>query len=173
MSQQHYLIGFVNCEIASRHPPTLRQLMQNLLYNQYERHLSKNESAVATINLALVVWNKLGIKTKRVDYLIETLKKHYNEYQSLKKNITFSSTGQIRRRQNFVELLDKEFNARKLSNESFQEPKPQTGSSKQVGMHAAEGTSSSRRIKRSSSMQAMHKIKEILEKRSRSEKGEL
>lgn len=84
--KEYYLIGFAKKQIEGPNPPTLRQLLQNAVYYQFELKESLNQSVKLTIQNAMDLWKKLKVPTKRIDHCAEKFRKEYSEWKLIYKN---------------------------------------------------------------------------------------
>lgn len=92
-----------------RVPPTLRHLLQNLVYHHLENGETIKNSASLVIKNAIVLWNELNLKTQRRDKCEQKLIKIYDEWCTIVKNENSETISQKTIRKEFSERLDKAF----------------------------------------------------------------
>lgn len=180
---EHFLIGTALEKIDDTNPPTLRQLLRNLLFQHYTCNRTVRQSAHLTIKSYVPVWNRFGIETKSLYKLADKLEDEFNVWRYLVKNKASTTAEQKNNRHNFEERLKNEFDVRKKivqkretqaqvqvveegeiafgivefeENDLAEEPQPTTS-----------GESSDR--KRKSKVDALKKLKETAAKRNRNE----
>lgn len=112
--KNYYLIGTPLSKIDCANNPTLRQLLQNMLFQHYVNKKTIRESVHSVIQSCVPLWKRFEIVTKRNDKLVEKLEDEYKRWQNVAKNHASKTQTQVDIRQKFIERLDKEFEARKF-----------------------------------------------------------
>lgn len=107
----YYLIGAgLEKLTVLRKPPTLRHILQHFMYHHFEKSETINNAASLVIQNAMVAWNQLDVKTQRSDKCEAKLKKEYEKWHNLFRHQNSNSDVQIAKRAEFVERLDETFN---------------------------------------------------------------
>lgn len=166
--KQYFLIGSSSSILkVSRKLPTLREILQNFIYHHCENGKTIKDSTSLVLNSALLMWNKRNIAIKRLDKCQNVLKNAYNEWQNFLKNKNSQSDLQKTQRALFIEELDKEFNVRNREEGDIMETSDQESDSQIEMLHQEEEPSTSSGVipKRSSSLKANEKLKNITAKR--------
>lgn len=117
MAQRDYfLIGHPKQRIFGRKPPTLKQLLQNVVFENKENKKSIRESVKLVTENAMDLWNRCGIKTIRFDHCVEKLEKEYLEWQHINENRRYETNTQEQLRESFKAKLDVVFDVSKQTN---------------------------------------------------------
>lgn len=111
--KEYFLIGPSNERIRSRNPPTLRKLLQNVVYENMEKKVPLGDSVKLVIKNAMVLWKHYGIETIRSDHCEEKLEKEYMDWQRLYRNRHLQSESQTKKRDALKAKLDLEFDVKR------------------------------------------------------------
>lgn len=111
----HFLVGIGEKEIKTNRSatPTLRVLLQHLLYHHLEHRKPLRESIKLVVENAMKIWQKFDFEIRRSDNIEAALIKEYNDYLQISKNQASKTQEQRERRAEFVKKLDIPFNFKK------------------------------------------------------------
>lgn len=185
--KSYFLIGSAQEEIrCTRRPPTLRQILQSFVFYHLEKGENKKSAASSVIKNAMIIWNELEMKTRRVDKCEEKMIKQYDEWMHLSKyhNVHSVQSQQINEQiVRFTDRLDQKFDVEFI--EASATRKQSTGEEMvisetnaemedettfEMGLQEAEvepctsGESGFRVRKRSSAMEAEENVKNLFAK---------
>lgn len=114
-SKSFYLIGEALREIEESSSPTLRRLLQNVLFEIHTNHQKTRRSIELVIERYTPIWRKFQVEIKIFTRLCDRLENEYNNWCKVKKNKLSTTVKQKLFREAFVERLDMKFDARRIS----------------------------------------------------------
>lgn len=161
--QRHFLIGTEISEISGEKLPTLRQMLQNLLFNRNSVNIFLRESAEKTVKQAEVFLQKFNVQAKKTMNSVVKLEKEYKTWIALTKSQNSNSISQKEKRKQFVQRLENTFDMIQTENTNYSCDK-----SVQCQLLMSSETDINTHIKktRASKTKANNKIKELREKRA-------
>lgn len=109
MADEIFLIGNTSELIVGENPPTLKQILQNVMYNIKILKLSLHTSVVLAVENATNIWKKLELGTIRDDKIILKVEKAHSTWVQIFKNRFSSTDVQKNKRKQFREQLEKVF----------------------------------------------------------------
>lgn len=168
---------------------TLRQMLQNFVFYHLENGESIKEAASSVMKNAMLIWNELGFKAKRIDKCEKKVIKLYNEWNKLlsRHNAHPAQSDKLKSQiAKFTDQLDKNFDvnlietpteATQSSSEGMDTSETEMDVTLDVEMNESpveiqeegpgpSGQSEVSAKKRSSAMKAIEKVKTITKKSS-------
>lgn len=105
----HFMIGPATKTISGTGEPTIKQLLQNVVYNRYTLKNSEYESCLLAMQKGAVLAKNNGIIWKREADLAKKLKIAFKDWERVKKNRLSLTDAQNERRKKFDKLLATKF----------------------------------------------------------------